>query len=78
MDLQEDFLDCLVNLKQMIDLFGKKKIKDLKQKLEETQLALADCGEKLLEKQEHINKTNAYWKKKMREVEGKNSRSKHL
>jgi peptidoglycan hydrolase CwlO-like protein len=31
---------------------------------------LAECGNKLVEKQEHINTTNAYWKKKMREVKG--------
>lgn len=43
-------------------LFGKtKQIQDLKSQLKE-------CNDKLVEKQEHINKTNAYWKKKMREA----------
>ena len=46
-------------------IFGKsnleKEVETLKQSLEE-------CSNKLLEKQEHINTTNAYWKKKMREA----------
>jgi K+ transporter len=50
-----------------MDLFGRK-AKLLKKQLKETQLALQECNEKLHEKQEHINKTNAYWKKKIREV----------
>lgn len=36
----------------------KQQIEDLKQENKKLQ-------EKLLEKQEHINKTNAYWKKKL-------------
>jgi hypothetical protein len=43
-------------------LFGKTKL------IEELQFQLKECSDKLVEKQEHINKTNAYWKKKMREV----------
>lgn len=46
-----------------MDLFGAKS----KKKIVELENALKECSEKLIEKQEHINKTNAYWKKKMRE-----------
>lgn len=55
-----------------MDLFGKK-TKLLEKQLKEAQLALQECGEKLHEKQEHINKTNAYWKKKIREIKDSNS-----
>lgn len=47
-----------------MDLFGRKAKKQLKQ-MEE---ALKECSQKLVERQEHINKTNAYWKNKMREI----------
>ena len=39
--------------------------KKLIEQLEKTKVELNECGTKLLEKQEHINATNAYWKKKM-------------
>lgn len=39
-------------------LFGKSKIVELEKEI-------ADLKIKLQEKQEHIDKTNAYWKKKM-------------
>ena len=42
--------------------------KKLLEQLEKTKLDLDECGNKLLEKQEHINTTNAYWKKKMHEA----------
>jgi hypothetical protein len=42
--------------------------KKLLSELEKTKLDLDECGNKLLEKQEHINTTNAYWKKKMHEA----------
>lgn len=54
-----------------MDLFGKKKIAELTKNLEEAQRALLICSDKLVEKQEHINKTNAYWKKKMRDLQQK-------
>ncbi len=38
--------------------------KDLKEENELLKKELKTCGEKLVEKQEHINKTNAYWKKR--------------
>lgn len=53
-----------------MDLFGRKS-KILEKQLKEAQEALKDCNEKLIEKQEHINKTNAYWKKKMRDIKTK-------
>jgi len=53
-----------------MDLFGRKS-KILEKQLQEAQEALKECNEKLIEKQEHINKTNAYWKKKMRDMKAK-------
>lgn len=47
-----------------MDIFGKNKIKELQLQLQEANKALNDCHEKLIEKQEVINKTNAYWKGK--------------
>jgi peptidoglycan hydrolase CwlO-like protein len=41
--------------------------KNLINELEAAKEALKDCNGKLVEKQEHINKTNAYWKNKLRE-----------
>lgn len=49
-----------------MDLFGTKR-KKLEQELRNTKKELEKCNCKLLEKQEHINKTNAYWKKKLRD-----------
>lgn len=49
-------------IKFIKDLFGKKqKIKKLEEQLQE-------CGNKLAERQEVINQTNAYWKKKLYEA----------
>ena len=45
--------------------------KKLVAQLEKTKIELNDCGSKLLEKQEHINATNAYWKKKMHSLKSK-------
>lgn len=47
-----------------MDLFGIKAKKQLK----ETEKTLKECTQKLMERQEHINKTNAYWKNKVREL----------
>lgn len=47
-----------------MDLFGIK----AKKRLKEAEEALKECSQKLIERQEHINKTNAYWKNKMREL----------
>jgi len=46
-----------------------KKIKDLEEQL-------AECSTKLAEKQEHINTTNAYWKKKLHEAKSTANKSK--
>ena len=49
-------------------LFGNKDSKgekDLVEENEELKKKLKACGEKLVEKQEHINKTNAYWKQRL-------------
>lgn len=53
-----------------------KKLKTLEQENESLQQKLNDCSEKLAEKQEHINKTNAYWKKKMHQLTTKKSNKK--
>jgi len=37
-------------------------------KIEELEKENSELKEKLVERQEHINKTNAYWKKKMNDI----------
>lgn len=79
MDLEEDSQDYLVNLKiKTMDLFGRKKVKALEKQLEEAFKALVECNCKLVDKQEHINTTNAYWKKKLREMERPSKSKKDL
>ena len=41
-------------------------------KCKELEKENAELKAKLIEKQEHINKTNAFWKKKLRETNIKN------
>jgi len=48
------------------DIFTSKKA--LEEEIKQLKESLNDCSVKLAEKQEHINTTNAYWKKKMRET----------
>jgi len=48
--------------------------KKLIQELEKTKVELAECGDKLVEKQEHINQTNSYWKKKMYAVKAQKNK----
>jgi hypothetical protein len=50
----------------------------LKKELEDTKAALAECNGKLIERQEVINQTNAYWKKKMYAVKNKKDNKKEL
>jgi peptidoglycan hydrolase CwlO-like protein len=57
----------------IIDLFGSSKVKELEKENQELKEKLSECSDKLIEKQEHINKTNAFWKKKLRET-GQNSK----
>jgi peptidoglycan hydrolase CwlO-like protein len=54
----------------MFNLFKKTKTEELEKQNTELKQQLEECAKKLVEKQEHINKTNAFWKKKMREVKG--------
>lgn len=49
----------------------KKKISDLENEVSTLKEELNKCNKKLLEKQEHINKTNAFWKKKLHEKKNK-------
>jgi hypothetical protein len=51
-----------------MDLFGRKAKKQVKE-LEE---ALRECNEKLMKRQEDINKTNAYWKSRIKEIKKEN------
>ena len=48
--------------------------KKLIQQLEKTKIELNECGNKLVERQEHINATNAYWKKKMYAVKSQKTK----
>lgn len=49
-------------------MFSKGKISELQEKNKQLEKALEECSGKLAEKQEHINQTNAFWKKKLREA----------
>lgn len=51
------------------------KTKKLQKQLDEAYDALKECNGKLVEKQQVINQTNAYWKKKLHEVKIKNKKS---
>lgn len=48
--------------------------KKLIEQLEKTKTELTECGNKLVEKQEHINATNSYWKKKMYAVKAQKNK----
>jgi len=50
----------------------------LKKELKDTKAALAECNDKLVERQEVINQTNAYWKKKLYAVKNKKDNKKEL
>ena len=60
---------------RLADLFSGKR-KALEQQVEDLKSALEECNIKLAEKQEHINTTNAYWKKKLKEQQSANAVSK--
>jgi hypothetical protein len=55
-------------LKWLSKVFPSAKIKVLEEQITELK-------EKLIERQEAINKTNAYWKKKFREVNSKTDKN---
>jgi hypothetical protein len=52
--------------------------KKLLLELESTRVQLDQCNNEVLKKQEHINTTNAYWKKKMHAVKAKKTKEKDL
>jgi peptidoglycan hydrolase CwlO-like protein len=52
--------------------------KKLIEELEKTKKELSECGNKLVEKQEHINATNSYWKKKMYALKAQTNKQKDL
>lgn len=53
-------------LKMIKNLFTSKKT--LRNELDKTLMMLDECQAKVLERQEQINKTNAYYKKKLYEM----------
>jgi peptidoglycan hydrolase CwlO-like protein len=59
----------------MFNLFTKSS--KLKEEIEDLKNRLEECKGKLEEKQEHINKTNAYWKKKMFEAKNGDTKSRN-
>lgn len=54
------------------------KVRKLEKELEQAYVALKECNGKLTERQEVVNQTNAYWKKKMHELKNKKSPKKDL
>ena len=48
--------------------FIKEKLFGNREKITKLEKQLKECGEKLAEKQEQINKTNAYYKKQIRNL----------
>lgn len=52
--------------------------KRLIEDLEKTKLQLDECSREILKKQEHINSTNSYWKKKMYAVKAQVGKQKDL
>lgn len=50
---------------RIFNLFKRKSDRNLEKEVEHLKYMLEECNNKLVEKQEHINKTNAYWKKKV-------------
>lgn len=58
--------------------FKVKEFKDLEKKYNALLIELQNCNDKILEKQEYINQTNSYWKKKMHELKAKVNRKKDL
>ena len=59
-------------------MFSKGKISELQEKNKQLEKALEECSGKLAEKQEHINQTNAFWKKKLREAKSATTTAKKL
>ncbi len=54
-----------------MDIFGKKRIKELEKIVESLKATIAELTEKLHQRQEVINETNAYWKKKIHAMKAK-------
>lgn len=50
----------------------------LKKELEQAKADLAQCSDMLLQKQEVINQTNAYWKRKLYSTKNKKDKNKEL
>ena len=48
--------------------------KKLLVELESTRAQLTECSNEVLKKQEHINQTNSYWKKKMYAVKAQKNK----
>jgi len=54
------------------------KARKLEKELQEAYIALKECNGKLIERQEVVNQTNAYWKKKMHDLKNKKPSKKKL
>ena len=54
------------------------KVGKLEKELEQAYIALKECNCKLVERQEVVNQTNAYWKKKMHDLKNKKPSKKEL
>lgn len=61
-------------MKKIFDKLFRRKVVELENKVKLMEQSLVDCNNKLIEKQDHINKTNAYWKGKLRSI-GNNKKS---
>lgn len=59
-------------IKWIKNFFRFHKIDSLEQENNILKTQLKTCNNKLIERQEHINTTNAYWKKKMHLASDKN------
>lgn len=49
----------------LLDYITGSNTKKLESKISKLEKQLEICNQKLIEKQEHIDRTNAYWKKKV-------------
>lgn len=59
-------------------LFKTDRINELEEENNKLKDNIKECNQKLIDKQEHINKTNAFWKKKFFERKGNSVVKKEL
>lgn len=61
-------------IEKIRNLFFGKKLKELQQDNKQLKEALVECSDKLIKKQEQINKTNAYYKRLLSEKNKKKNK----